>query len=181
MLGFARLDGNPVGTQILSLAGSWPVLVGMVAYLLIAVVAVTSIRAARRRLSYEAWHAIHFALYAVIIMALVHQLFEITTFTASSVSRAYWWLLRAFALGALLAGRVVLPLLRNRRHRFRVAAVVPESDDVVSVHVTGRHLDRLPARAGPGGACCGASPATTPGGRRTRSRCPPPRTARRCG
>ncbi len=39
MLGFARLDGNPVGTQILSLAGSWPVLVGMVAYLLIAVVA----------------------------------------------------------------------------------------------------------------------------------------------
>jgi len=43
---------------------------------------------------------------------------------------------------------VVLPLIRNRRHQFRVAAVVPESDDVVSVHVTGKHLDRLPARAG---------------------------------
>ncbi len=31
---------------------------------------------------------------------------------------------------------------------FRVAAVVPESDDVVSVHVTGRDLHRLPGRAG---------------------------------
>ena len=37
---------------------------------------------------------------------------------------------------------------RNARHRFRVAAVVPESDTAVSVYVTGRDLDRLPARAG---------------------------------
>jgi predicted ferric reductase len=148
VLGFARLDGNPVGTQILSLAGSIPVLLGMVAFLVIIGVAATSIRYARRRLSYEAWHAIHFALYAVVVLALIHQLFEITTFTASSMSRAYWWLLWGFALGALLGGRVILPLRRNLRHRFRVAAVVPESDDVVSVHVVGRHLDRLPARAG---------------------------------
>ncbi len=148
VLGFARLDGNPVGTQILSLAGSIPVLLGMVAYLIIIVVAAVSVRYARRRLSYETWHAIHFALYAVIVLALIHQLFEITTFTASSVSRTYWWLLWTFALGALLAGRVILPLWRNHRHQFRVAAVVPESDDVVSVHVTGKQLDRLPARAG---------------------------------
>ena len=42
-----------------------------------------------------------------------------------------------------------MPLRRNAYHRFRVAAVVAESDDVVSVHVTGRHLDKLPARGGP--------------------------------
>lgn len=61
---------------------------------------------------------------------------------------AYWWVLWLFSFGALLAGRIVMPLWRNARHRFRVAAVVPESPDVVSVYVTGRHLDRLPARAG---------------------------------
>jgi predicted ferric reductase len=148
VLGFARLYDSPVGSQIVSLAGSVPVLLGMVAYLVVVVVAAVSIRYARRRLSYEAWHAIHFALYAVVVLALIHQLFEITTFTASSLSRAYWWALWTFALGALLVGRVILPIVRNQRHRFRVAAVVPESDDVVSVHVTGRHLDRLPARAG---------------------------------
>ncbi|HEU4347247.1 MAG TPA: ferredoxin reductase family protein [Actinoplanes sp.] len=146
--GYARLDGNPIPVQIVSLAGSIPVLLGMVAFVLIVTVAIVSVRAARRRLSYETWHAIHFLLYLVIVLALIHQMFEVTTFTANSVSRAYWWLLWTFAIGALLVGRVVLPLARNRRHRFRVAAVVPESDDVVSVHVTGKHLDRLPARAG---------------------------------
>ncbi|HEU4346911.1 MAG TPA: ferredoxin reductase family protein [Actinoplanes sp.] len=146
--GFARLDGNPIPVQIVSLAGSIPVLLGMVAFVIIVVVAIASVRASRRRLSYEAWHAIHFALYLVITLALIHQLFEVTTFTANSVSRIYWFLLWAFAVGALLTGRVVIPLIRNRRHQFRVAAVVPESDDVVSVHVTGRHLDKLPARAG---------------------------------
>ena len=47
-----------------------------------------------------------------------------------------------------MVGRVVMPMWRNAHHRFRVAAVVPESDNVVSVYVTGRDLDRLPARAG---------------------------------
>jgi ferredoxin-NADP reductase len=53
-----------------------------------------------------------------------------------------------FALGSLLIGRVLIPIWRNVHHQYRVAAVVPEADDVVSVHVTGKHLDRLPARAG---------------------------------
>ncbi|HET6531319.1 MAG TPA: ferric reductase-like transmembrane domain-containing protein [Actinoplanes sp.] len=146
--GFAQLYRTSIPAQVVSLAGSWPVLLGMVAFVLIATVAVVSARAARRRLSYEAWHAVHFVLYAVIVLALLHQMVELTTFTANSLSRMYWWLLWAFALGALLIGRLILPLVRNQRHRFRVAAVVPESDNVVSVHVTGRHLDKLPARAG---------------------------------
>ena len=148
VLGFARLDGNPVPVQIVSLAGSLPVLLGMIAFLIIGLVAVTSARYARRRLSYEAWHAIHFLLYLVIVLALIHQLFEVTTFTASSWSKRYWFLLWTLALAALVIGRVVIPVWRNARHQFRVAAVVPESDDVVSVHVTGKHLDKLPARAG---------------------------------
>jgi len=41
-----------------------------------------------------------------------------------------------------------VPIRSNLRHRFRVAAVVPESDDVVSVYVTGRDLHLLPGRAG---------------------------------
>jgi ferredoxin-NADP reductase len=42
----------------------------------------------------------------------------------------------------------VLPLWRNWRHQFRVTAVVPESDNVVSIYISGKDLDRLPARAG---------------------------------
>jgi predicted ferric reductase len=99
-------------------------------------------------LRYETWHALHMLVYLVLALAFVHQLLETTTFTSSAFALAYWWVLWLSAVGALLAGRVVLPVLRNTRHRFRVEAVVPESDNVVSVYVTGRHLDRLPARAG---------------------------------
>lgn len=50
--------------------------------------------------------------------------------------------------GAVLVWRVGLPLARSARHQLRVAAVVPESTDVVSVYLTGRRLDRLPLEAG---------------------------------
>ncbi len=44
--------------------------------------------------------------------------------------------------------RVGLPLRRTLTHRIRVADIVRESDQVVSVVMTGRHLDRLPVHAG---------------------------------
>lgn len=146
--GYARLDRAPLPRTFLALAGVPASLLGMVAALLLVVVAATSIRYARRRLSYETWHALHLLVYVAILVALVHQWLEGTTFTGSAAGLVYWSGLWAFVLVAFVAGRLVLPLWRNAYHQFRVAAVVPESDDVVSVHVTGRHLDRLPARAG---------------------------------
>ena len=71
-----------------------------------------------------------------------------TTFTASSAATAYWYGVWGVALGSVFLGRLVLPLWRNWRHQLRVAAVVPEADNVVSVYITGRDLDQLPARAG---------------------------------
>jgi predicted ferric reductase len=114
----------------------------------VVVVAVLSTRPARRRVSYETWHGVHLLVYLAVVLGLVHQLLEGTTFAGSAAATVYWWGLWAGVLAAFLAGRVVLPLWRNARHRLRVAAVVPESDDVVSIHLTGRRLDRLPARAG---------------------------------
>ena len=44
VVGYARLEGNPVLTQTVSLAGSVPVLLGMVAFLTLVVVAGVSVR-----------------------------------------------------------------------------------------------------------------------------------------
>jgi len=146
--GYATLDqASPVRT-FLALAGVPASLLGMLAAAVIVSIAIVSMRAIRRRLSYEAWHALHVLLYLALLLALVHQLLEGTTFTATPLSAAYWWTLWALVVGSLIAGRIVLPLRRNAYHRFQVAAVVPESPEVTSVYVTGRHLDRLPARAG---------------------------------
>jgi predicted ferric reductase len=148
VLGYARLDEESALRTFLSLAGVPASLFGICAAGLVIAVAVLSVRYARRRMQYETWHTIHIVLYAAVVLGLLHQVKEGSAFTTSAAAEAYWWGLWTLVLGALLAGRVVLPLWRNAYHRFRVAAVVPESDRVVSVYVTGRHLDRLPAHAG---------------------------------
>ncbi|MFE6172764.1 ferric reductase-like transmembrane domain-containing protein [Streptomyces sp. NPDC056464] len=148
VLGYARLDDTSMGKTFVALSGVPASLLGMLAAAVIVVIAVSSTRGLRRRLQYEVWHGLHLLLYVALGLAFVHQLQETTTFTSSAFATAYWWILWLFAFGALLTGRVVMPLWRNAYHQFRVAAVVPESDNVVSVYVTGRHLDKLPARAG---------------------------------
>ncbi|WP_086663541.1 ferredoxin reductase family protein [Lentzea kentuckyensis] len=148
VLGYATLDDASMGKTFLALAGVPASLLGMCAALIVVVVGSVSTRYVRRRLRYETWHGVHLALYLALGLAFVHQLLETTTFNSSVPAKLYWWALWLFAFGSLITGRIVMPLWRNAYHRFEVAAVVPESDDVVSVHVTGRHLDKLPARAG---------------------------------
>ncbi|GIE74293.1 oxidoreductase [Actinoplanes philippinensis] len=148
ILGFARYDRVSFTATALTLSKQLPVLLGLIAVALIVLVVALSVRFARRRLSYEAWHAVHLLLYLVLVLGIVHQAYEGTAFTLNVLTRIYWWGLWAFALGALLTYRLIVPLIRNSRHRMRVAAVVPESDDVVSVHVTGRDLHLLGAKAG---------------------------------
>jgi predicted ferric reductase len=147
LLGFARLDDAPVPETFLSLAGATASLLGMCAAAIIVVVVVVSTRWARRRLPYEVFRYVHLLLYVAIGLALVHQALEGTTFDAP-LATAYWWTMWALVLASLLVFRAVVPIRCNLRHRFRVAAVVPESEDVVSVHVTGRDLHLLPAQAG---------------------------------
>ncbi|WP_192806030.1 ferric reductase-like transmembrane domain-containing protein [Streptomyces sp. SS1-1] len=148
VLGYATLDDTTMAKTFVALSGVPASLLGMLAAAVLVVIAAVSTRPLRRRLPYEVWHGLHLTLYVALGLAFVHQLRETTTFTSSSFATAYWWVLWLFAFGALLTGRLVLPLWRNAYHRFTVAAVVPESDTVVSVYVTGRHLDKLPARAG---------------------------------
>jgi predicted ferric reductase len=111
-------------------------------------VAVTSIRAARRKLRYESWHLLHLYAYLGVALALPHQLWTGTAFTSSPVATVYWWTLWAAAAVAIVVFRVGVPLARTAYHRLEVSHVVKEASGVYSVHLRGRHLDRLPVRAG---------------------------------
>jgi len=148
ILAFARLDHLPFLREATKLTGAVGTLVGLLAAAVVLVAVALSVRFVRRRLSYELWHAVHAGIYLAVVLVLVHQSIEGSTFRSSPVTTVYWWALWAGAITALLVGRVAVPVWRNARYRLRVAAVVPESDSVVSVYVTGRGLDRLPARAG---------------------------------
>ncbi|GAA4017956.1 ferredoxin reductase family protein [Streptomyces sp. NBC_01352] len=141
-------DLDPV-SQLVDLAETVEgVLRAVVALAIIIVVGAVSGRYARRRLAYETWHFIHLYTYAAVVLAFTHQVAVGTTFTASSAATTYWYTMWGVALTSVFVGRLVLPLWRNWRHQLRVTAVVPESDNVVSVYMTGRDLDRMPARAG---------------------------------
>ncbi|WHT20810.1 ferredoxin reductase family protein [Crossiella sp. CA-258035] len=147
--GYAQGENLPLLTQFAELATTVDgVLRAVVALLLIIMVGAVSVRAARRRLAYETWHFIHLYTYLAVVLAFGHQIAAGRTFAGSAFARGYWWTLWGVALGTVVLGRLLLPLWRNLRHQFRVTAVVPESDNVVSVYLTGRDLHRLPARAG---------------------------------
>jgi ferredoxin-NADP reductase len=124
------------------------ILKGTVGFLLLVLTGILSARAARRKLSYEAWHYLHFATYLAIFLAFGHQLSNGADFTGNKLAQDAWYALY-IGVAALLAWyRFVVPFRRGLRHRLRVVAVHPEAPGVVSVHLGGQHLDELRAEPG---------------------------------
>jgi predicted ferric reductase len=148
-VGYAATDGVSVTGEAWSLVSTYPgVLLAVAGAAALAMVVLTSLRAARRRLRYEAWHLLHLYAYLGVGLALPHQLWTGADFTSSRAAMLYWWTVYAACAGAVVAFRLGLPAWRTLRHHLTVAAVVPETPGVHSIYMRGRHLDRLPARAG---------------------------------
>ncbi|MFI7341294.1 ferric reductase-like transmembrane domain-containing protein [Streptomyces sp. NPDC050085] len=121
---------------------------GTAGFLLFLATGVLSARAARRRMSYETWHYLHFATYLAVFLAFGHQLSNGADFVGNRTAQAAWYVL-FLAVAALLAWyRFAVPVRRGLRHRLRVAAVHPEAPGVVSVHLAGEHLDELGGEPG---------------------------------
>jgi predicted ferric reductase len=115
---------------------------------LFGLVAVTSIRAARRRLSYESWHGIHLYIYLAVAFGFLHQLVIGQDFVDDPIARWFWVALYVIAFLPLLLHRVLAPILFTVRHRPRVASVIPEADGIFNLYVEGRHIDEVAVRAG---------------------------------
>jgi len=148
-VGFGMSDGSGAVAEIGTLLFTYPwVLMATVGLVLLIAVAVTSIRAARRRLSYETWYGIHLYAYLAIALAFLHELVVGTDFINDPVAVGYWVGLYVVTIGLLLTFRVFQPMVFSMRHRLRVEQVVQEGPGVVSIHLTGERMDELPIRAG---------------------------------
>ncbi|MBY8886896.1 ferredoxin reductase family protein [Streptomyces sp. PTM05] len=137
------------------LTETWAVVTGYtdvwlaaVALGLLGLIGVVSARAVRRRVAYESWYHVHLLAYAATALAFSHEFAVGTEFSASPRNRLLWSAAHVVVGAAVVVFRLALPLYRSLRHGVRVAAVVAEGPGVVSVHLTGRDLDRLGARAG---------------------------------
>jgi ferredoxin-NADP reductase len=116
--------------------------------LLLVGIGIISARAARRRLRYETWYYLHFYTYLAVALAFSHQFATGADFMTNLVARVAWGGMYAVVAAAILWYRFITPVRQAMRHRLRVRAVHPEAPGVVSVVISGRHLEELDAEAG---------------------------------
>ena len=111
-VGYAAGDGSGVVAEFLTLITTYPyVLMATVSAGLFAAVAISSIRAARRRLSCETWYGIHLYAYLAIALGFLHQLYVGADFMHDPVAVGYWVLLYLVTIALILVFRVGQPIV----------------------------------------------------------------------
>ena len=147
--GYAGYDKIGFGPEFTRFLGEYP---GMVTALagtaLMVAIFFSSLVIVRRRLPYEAWYALHFAMYGAIALTYLHQIPTGNEFLDNPAQADYWIGLYCATLLALLLFRVALPVRDAWRHRLRVESVDLEGPDVISVWIRGRRLEELGALGG---------------------------------
>jgi len=144
---WARLRGIDAGRAVVEVVRMPGVAAAVVALLLLLTVAWTSIRRARRRVRYETWHGLHLLSYVAVAAAFVHQLAG-PDLAGHRVVQVGWSLLYTGVFALVVQYRLLVPVRAAMRHRLRVATVVAEGGDTVSITVGGHRLDELRAQPG---------------------------------
>lgn len=112
------------------------------------IVAVTSGRALRARLSYESWYWVHVTTYLAVALTFFHQISAGADFVLDPAARVLWIGLYAVVAGCVLCWRLLLPARRWFQHALVVDRVVRETPNTVSVWLRGRRLSELDAQPG---------------------------------
>jgi predicted ferric reductase len=149
------IGGYAVATRVSLPGETWHMVTGMpamisatIATAILVAIGTLAIRAIRRRMPYELWYLLHLASYLVLLLSYGHQFADGQELMNGGFGYWYWVGLYLFVVACLVWGRLVRPFTLNLRHRLRVAEVVPEGRDMVSIYVNGRRLDDLEVRAG---------------------------------
>lgn len=123
------------------------VLIATIGFALLLLVGLVSARKVRERVSYETWYLIHLLTYAAVGLSFLHVLTAGADFQ-TGWAKAAWIALYAAVATALLWYRWLTAVRDALRHQLRVAAVVQEGPDVVSIIISGTDLHRLGAQPG---------------------------------
>ncbi len=143
----AASDGVLHALWVLITATEW-MMPAAAALVLMVSLSVMSYRRVRSKMKYETWWVSHLYFYAAVALAFGHQIALGPMFVANPAQRLFWIGLYVFVGGSIVISRFILPAMFSRKHGLRVAAVVPESNGVVSVYLSGHDLDLIKARGG---------------------------------
>jgi len=149
LIGYGLALGRDPVAQAITMITTMPDLPqAFIALTILVLVVLTSLVIVRHKLPYLGWYGVHLLTYAAVLLALPHQFGQGELFAVGTWARWYWLTLYVGTLAAVLVYRFLIPLARNLRHQLRVAEVRAEAPGVVSVVMTGHHLDRLAAHGG---------------------------------
>ncbi|MEV6926394.1 ferric reductase-like transmembrane domain-containing protein [Dactylosporangium sp. NPDC051485] len=148
-VGYAHADRVGLVAELGTLLTEYPdMITACIAAGMLVCIGLLSIRALRRALPYEMWYFLHLTAYLTLLLGFAHQFSNGQELFRPGLGRTVWIGFYVVMIAAVVLGRIVGPLALNLRHRLRVADVVPESPDMVSIYITGHRLDDLDARAG---------------------------------
>jgi predicted ferric reductase len=149
IVGYAKLDEVSGWSETATVLTTYQDMISaFVATGILVGITLLAIRAVRALMPYELWYRTHLAAYAVLLLGYGHQFADGRDLAEGSPGRIYWLSLYAFVLLCLFRGRVLAPIGLNLRHRLRVAEVVAEGPDTISVYIRGHRLEEMNARAG---------------------------------
>ncbi|MGY0005352.1 ferredoxin reductase family protein [Micromonospora sp. I033] len=144
VVGYARLERNSVLGQVGALLTHYEDMVSaFVAAGIMVAVGCTAVRGVRRRLPYELWYHLHLTSYLALLLGYAHQFSNGAQLHEPGPVRTGWIAAYLLVVAALVWGRLIAPLRFNLRHRLRVADVVAESPDTVSIYLTGHRLNQI--------------------------------------
>jgi len=148
-LGFAQSAGINLWAQFISILTTYPWMIpALVGFLLMMGLGVMSYRKIRQRMKYETWWAAHLYFYLAVVLAFGHQLETGQVMTQHPWVRYSWIAMYIGVFGAILWSRIIVPIRSSLRHGLRVSKIVPESNGMVSVYISGKDLGALQARGG---------------------------------
>lgn len=147
--GYAQVEGKSLLGEATTLLRDYEdMLSAFVAAAIMVGLGLTGIRMIRTVLPYELWYYLHLSSYAVLLLGFGHQFTHGQQLFRPGPVRTGWIGLYALVVVCVVWGRLITPAWLNLRYRLRVADVVAESPDSISIYLTGRHLDRSRVLAG---------------------------------
>lgn len=120
----------------------------VIAFGIITLVVLTSLNTVRKHLPYEIWYGTHILVYAAVILSFPHQVNFGTDLKNSWIASGYWWGLYIIAIMFIILFRFAKPLYTSLKHQLVVNSIVQETPNVVSIYITGKHLEQLEQHAG---------------------------------
>lgn len=126
----------------------WSVALATIALLLFVIVVFSSIRIARKKLSYESWYLIHLLSYGGIFASIPHQYELGSDFLAQPLLQTYFTLIYVFMGMNLVWFRFLQPIVLSFSSQLRVVRVQPEANRTTSISIGGKGIHKFGAEAG---------------------------------